>query len=347
MPLGITLGDPAGIGPEIVARYLADRRVDGPGPDRPRVLVFGSREVFERSWAAVGAPYPVPDARPGQGGEAVGLVDPGVGPAALPRWGIASREAGAASHAWVLAAADAALAGHVAAVVTAPIHKGAWHEAGVPDPGHTEALARRAGGPRPLMLLVGGSLRVALATIHVPLKAVPGLLGSRGIVDTLSILARELPAFPGTTGRPIAVCGLNPHAGEGGLLGHEDLDIVAPAVEAARRMGLDVVGPLPADACIPHAIQGRYDAVLAMYHDQGLVAVKSIAPRDAVNVTLGLPFVRTSVDHGTAFDIAGRGIATASSLEAAIELATVLAAYRRAPQDGGLAGGKKTREHDA
>jgi 4-hydroxythreonine-4-phosphate dehydrogenase len=178
------------------------------------------------------------------------------------------------------------------------------------------------------MLLVGGRLRTALATIHVPLREVPGLLREQDLLADLRLLAREVGRDFGI-GRPrLAVCGLNPHAGEGGLLGAEDAEVIGPAVVRAQAEGIDAEGPLPADGCIPQAAQGRYDAVLAMYHDQALPAVKTLAPRTAVNVTLGLPFVRTSVDHGTALDVAGRGVANDSSLRAAVALALACVAAR-------------------
>jgi len=315
--LALTLGDPAGIGPEIVARYLADF-----SPLPAPLVVVGARHLFEAAWQAVGAPYEVPDFGPESA--PVALHDPGVGPDGAVAIGQPSAAAGAASHAWVLAAADLARAGHVAGLVTAPIHKGAWALAGVTSPGHTEALRDRAGVERVVMMLVGERLRVALATIHVPLARVPALVTVEGLLADLDILHGALRG-PFRIARPrIAVCGLNPHAGEGGLLGHEDDAVVAPAVAAARRAGIDASGPWPADACIPQAAAGRYDAALCMFHDQGLPAVKTLAPRTAVNVTLGLPFVRTSVDHGTAFDIAGRGVATPTSLDAAVRLAAFL-----------------------
>jgi 4-hydroxythreonine-4-phosphate dehydrogenase len=175
------------------------------------------------------------------------------------------------------------------------------------------------------MLFVGGGLRVALATIHVALRDVPGLLTVAGLEADLALLDAELRSRMGVERPRIGVCGLNPHAGEGGRFGGEDEATIAPAVAAARARGIDATGPWPADACLPSAARGGFDAALAMYHDQALPAVKTLAPREAVNVTLGLPFVRTSVDHGTAFDRAGTGTADASSLFAAARLALSLA----------------------
>ncbi len=324
--LALTLGDPAGIGPEIALRLLADP------PRSARLLVLGDPAALERELrhvpaaalpTTVSAPEDVPD-HPG----ATALWSGTERLEKLPAYGTVSAAAGAACHGWVLQAADLALSGAVDAVVTGPIHKAAWHAAGITHPGHTEALCERAGGQRVLMMLVGERLRVALATIHVPLRSVPGLLSIERLTSDLVLLARETARAFGPRRPRIAVCGLNPHAGEEGLFGSEDAELIAPAVAAARARGVEADGPLPADGCIPAAVEGRYDAVFAMYHDQALPAVKSVARRRGVNITLGLPFVRTSVDHGTAFDVAGKGRATASSLRAAVEMAAAAQAHR-------------------
>lgn len=319
--IALTIGDPLGIGPEIVLRLLAQ----GPPPEADLVVV-GDAHVLERAvplcpGAAVPPVIASPEAVEDLPGR-VGLLE--AFPESLdelPPPGRVDALAGRASHAWVLAAAGLAGAGRVDAVVTGPIHKEAWERAGVRHPGHTEVLAEAAGVPRVLMLLTGGGLRVALATIHVALARVPGLLETQRLTDDLRLLSTAFGRDFGPERPRIAVAGLNPHAGEGGLFGGEDDAVIRPAVQAARAEGIDAVGPLPADACIPAAAQGTYDVALAMYHDQGLVAVKTLAPRRAVNVTLGLPFVRTSVDHGTAFDKAGRGVATCTSLDAALRTA--------------------------
>jgi 4-hydroxythreonine-4-phosphate dehydrogenase len=322
--VALSVGDPCGIGPEVAWKLLA-------AGDLPaRVLLLADARVLERDRAlSPGAP-PLPavvSAEAFAAGDAPYALDATADAASrallptLPPHGTVHAGAGAAAHGWVLRGADLARAGTVDALVTGPIHKGAWAAAGIHAVGHTEALAARAGAARVVMMLVGGPLRVALATIHVPLARVPGLLTVAGLTADLAIVDRALRTTFGLTAPRIAVCGLNPHAGEGGLLGPEDGEVVAPAVAAARAAGADAVGPLPADAAIPAAAAGRYDAVLALFHDQGLPAVKTLAPRTAVNVTLGLPFVRTSVDHGTAFDVAGRGVATPTSLRAALDLA--------------------------
>ena len=323
--LALTLGDPAGIGPEIVAAVLrAGDRSDA------RLLVVGDGRALTR--AAPGLPLPTTVASPEAmiaSGLRVALLQPTPALDPLPEPGRIDAAAGAASHAWVLAAADLAGSGRVDGLVTGPIHKEAWRRAGIESPGHTEALRDAAGVDRVLMLLVGGRLRAALATIHVALRDVPDLLRVEDLVADLELLDRELARTFGVPQAQIAVAGLNPHAGEGGLFGREEREVIQPAVEAARGRGIRAEGPLPADACIPAAVDGAWDAVYAMYHDQALPTVKAIARRRAVNVTLGLPYVRTSVDHGTAFDIVGTGRATPTSLEAAIELGARLAGRRR------------------
>lgn len=328
--LALTVGDPAGIGPEITLRLL---RAPPPGV---RLLVIGDEASLLRAADLVeGAQLPPlvagPEALASTPG-GIGLWSEAVQPSQAATPGTIDAAAGAACHGWVLQAADLALSGRVDGLVTGPIHKASWHAAGILSPGHTEALRDRAGVGRVLMMLVGGKLRAALATIHVPLRSVPTLLTTEGLVEDLMLLSQQTARAFGVLRPRIAVCGLNPHAGEEGLFGSEDAEIIAPAIASVRAAGVDAHGPLPADACIPAGAEGSYDAVLAMYHDQALPAVKSIAPRRSVNVTLGLPFVRTSVDHGTAFDIAGRGVARESSLHAAIVLGSQMA-HRLRPSE--------------
>jgi 4-hydroxythreonine-4-phosphate dehydrogenase len=222
-------------------------------------------------------------------------------------------------------AVDGCVAGEFAALATAPVQKSVINDAGVPFTGHTEFLAQRTGAPLPVMLLTAGSLRVALVTTHLPLKDVSSALTGERIVDTLRILDRELKRAWSIARPRIAVCGLNPHAGEGGHLGDEEQRVIGPAIEKCRGEGIGVEGPLPADTVfVPRTLE-RYDAVVAMYHDQGLPVLKHAGFGTAVNVTLGLPIVRTSVDHGTALDLAGTGQADAGSLAAAVALAIELA----------------------
>jgi 4-hydroxythreonine-4-phosphate dehydrogenase len=255
----------------------------------------------------------------------VEVVDVGGGPFEIGR---VSAEGGLAAAAAVLRAARDALAGRVDGLVTAPLHKESLRAAGHPWPGHTEMLAEAAGVADVAMMFVGGGLRVALLTIHRSLRSVPDAITAGEVARVVRLVCRELPRF-GAGRRRIAVCGVNPHAGEGGLFGREDLDVVRPAIEGLVGEGLDVSGPLPADTAFVRAARGEFDAVVAAYHDQGLVPVKLLAFGRAVNVTLGLPFVRTSVDHGTAFDIAGAGTADPGSLLEAMKLAAELACPSR------------------
>ena len=227
-------------------------------------------------------------------------------------------------------AVDGCRSGEFAAMVTAPVQKSIIIEAGVAFSGHTEYIAARCGAALPVMLLVAGDLRVALATTHLPLRAVPAALSTDGLCATLEVIHHDLVTRWGIARPRIAVCGLNPHAGERGHLGHEEQDIIEPALERSRAAGLDVHGPFPADTLFVPRYRAGYDALLAMYHDQGLPVLKASGFGTAVNVTLGLPIVRTSVDHGTALDLAGSGRAEDGSLRAAVDLAARLAA--RAPQ---------------
>jgi 4-hydroxythreonine-4-phosphate dehydrogenase len=224
-------------------------------------------------------------------------------------------------------AIDGALAGEFDAIVTAPVHKGIINDAGVAFLGHTEYFAQRAHVARPVMMLTTGKLRVALATTHLPLKAVSAAITIDSLCETVAILAGDLQRRFRIRSPRIAVCGVNPHAGEGGYLGDEEQRVIGPAIVRLRSQGLHVEGPLPADTVfVPHLLTG-FDAVLAMYHDQGLPVVKHVGFERAVNVTLGLPFVRTSVDHGTALDLAGTGRAESGSLAAAVQLALELAPH--------------------
>lgn len=325
--VAVTPGDPAGIGPEVLMRALR-----GATSFPARLLVIGDEGCLRREVEAFDlGPLPpridAPDAARDRD-EPVLLCQPRPALDPLPARGHIDAEAGRACHAWVETAIQLALRGAVDGIVTGPIHKEAWRLAGVPQPGHTEVLRDLAGVDRVIMVLQGARLRAALATIHVALRQVPDRLDAVGIEDTLVLLARELERGFGLVRPRIAVCGLNPHAGEGGLFGSEEADVIEPGIAAAQRRGVEALGPLPADACIPAAAQGGYDAVLAMYHDQALPAVKALAPRCAVNITLGLPFVRTSVDHGTAFDIAGAGRASPASLLEAIDVAAEMIRHR-------------------
>jgi 4-hydroxythreonine-4-phosphate dehydrogenase len=248
-------------------------------------------------------------------------------PADLPLGRVDAR-AGAAAHAASVEASRAAMRGEVRAVVTAPIHKEALAAAGVKHPGHTEILAEVAGVPDVRMMLANDELRTILVTIHVPLRAAIDAITREAVRDTIAIADAGLKRL-GVARPRIAVAGLNPHAGEGGLMGREEIETIAPAIADARAAGIDASGPWPGDTVFMRARGFReFDVVVAMYHDQGLIPVKYLGLDSGVNVTVGLPFVRTSVDHGTAFDLAGRGLADPRSLLAAIELAAKLAPDR-------------------
>jgi 4-hydroxythreonine-4-phosphate dehydrogenase len=235
-----------------------------------------------------------------------------------------SGDAGRAAFDVIVRAVEDARASRVDAIATAPINKEAFRLAGLPWNGHTDLLAHLTGAHQVAMMFFSEALRVVLATVHVPLADVPRLLTPQLVESTIALTARELPRF-GFDHPRIAVAGLNPHAGEHGLFGHEEDTAIAPAVAASRSRGFNVSGPLPADTLFVRARRGEFDAVVACYHDQGLIPVKLLAFGQSVNVTLGLPIIRTSVDHGTAFDIAGKGIADAESMVAAVLLAAKLA----------------------
>jgi 4-hydroxythreonine-4-phosphate dehydrogenase len=309
-PIAISLGDPAGIGPEIVARALAER------PDA-NVTVFGDVGVLERAAKVAGV------AAPGAARvrTVTGLRADEVRP------GKPNDASGHAQLAYLTAAVDAALAGEVSALVTAPISKEWIARAGFKFPGHTEYLAARAGVSEFAMMLAGPKLRVTVATTHVPLKDVPRLLTIDGIASTIWLTAEGLARRFGIAAPRVAVAGLNPHASEAGRFGDEEDRLVKPAIEKARAriaaagLNATVDGPLVPDSVFRQAASGAYDAVVALYHDQGLIPLKLLHFDDGVNLTLGLPFVRTSPDHGTAYDIAGTGRARAQSFLAAFDLA--------------------------
>jgi 4-hydroxythreonine-4-phosphate dehydrogenase len=282
--IGVTAGDPAGIGPEIVAKAIADSRVLA----ACQPVVYGPPE------------------------------------AQAFRPAVPSAAAGRAAYEAIARAVADAIAGRVAAVATAPVNKEAFAMAGLPWRGHTDLLAHLTGASFVAMMFYTPTLSVVLATVHVPLAEVPRLLTRAHVERIIGLAARELPRFNGEPAR-LAVAGLNPHAGEHGLIGREDEDVLRPAVEQCRAAGIGVEGPFPADTLFVRAARGDYDAVIACYHDQGLIPLKLLAFGRAVNVTLGLPIIRTSVDHGTAFDIAGRNLADPRSLIEAILLAARLA----------------------
>lgn len=333
-PLAITQGDVCGIGPEIVAQIF--RRVES-----ERCFVVGDVEAMRRAAAMTGGMLAV--ARIDAPGDALGVP-----PRCIPVWqtpglpsdlmqaplGCVDARAGAAAAACIEHAAAMAMGGDVAAVVTAPIHKEALAAAGVAFPGHTEmlqALAADAGGAVPAvrMMLANDELRTVLVTIHLSLRRAIDAVTFEAVLETLRIAHRAAARW-GQPAPRIAVAGLNPHAGEGGLFGDEELRIIDPAIQAARAQGIDAHGPFAPDTVFMRARHtdshaGEFDIVVAMTHDHGLIPVKYLGVENGVNVTLGLPFVRTSPDHGTAFDIAGSGRADPRSLAAAVRMARRLA----------------------
>lgn len=317
--LALTAGEPAGIGSELVARLAA-------GSVATELIVIGSAGVIERSARDAGVSLRLRDYRPGdpptsrQAGDLAIIDIPLARPARPGRLDPVN-----AAHvmAMLQRAADGARSGEFDAIVTAPVHKGIINDAGIAFTGHTEFFAADAGRDV-AMMLVADQLRVALLTTHLPLSAVPAAVTKSALEKLLRLLDRELRQRFAITRPRIAVLGLNPHAGEGGHLGREEIDTIIPVIDTLRSDGLDLTGPLPADtAFVPRHLR-HFDAVLAMYHDQGLPVLKHAGFGHAVNVTLGLPYVRTSVDHGTALDLAGKGVADAGSLVAATQLAVAL-----------------------
>jgi 4-hydroxythreonine-4-phosphate dehydrogenase len=284
--VALTVGDPAGIGPEIAAKAAAD----------PRVIAVCDPVLYAPDRIEV-AP------------------------------GVLSALAGRVAYDVIVRAVGDAQRGVVQAIATAPINKEAFRLAGVPWNGHTDLLAHLTGSSHVAMMFESEALRVVLATVHIPLADVPRALTRASLEATIDLTARELPRF-GVARPRIAVAGLNPHAGEHGLFGGEEQSAIRPAIDACRTRGIEVSGPFPADTVFVRARRGEFDVVVACYHDQGLIPVKLVAFGQAVNVTLGLPIVRTSVDHGTAFDIAGKGVADPESMIAAVLLAARLATVK-------------------
>jgi len=306
-PIAITMGDPAGIGAEIIAKL-------GASPNRPDVplLVIGDEGVMTRALADVGADLSA--LRVLQAGDPL--------PFDLPVGQIDAR-AGAAAFAYIQRGIDLALAGEVRALVTAPISKEAMRLAGIGYPGHTEILADRCGVADFAMMLANDELRVLLVSIHLSLGDAIAAVTPASELRAIRLADQACRAFC-VAAPKVAVAGLNPHAGENGLFGREEAEIIAPAIAAARREGIDASGPWPGDTIFMRARRGEFDIVVAQYHDQGLIPVKYLGVDKGVNITVGLPFVRTSVDHGTAFDIAGQGVADPASLVEAVRMAVAM-----------------------
>ncbi|MEO1293075.1 MAG: 4-hydroxythreonine-4-phosphate dehydrogenase PdxA [Pseudomonadota bacterium] len=334
--LAITMGDPAGIGPEIVLKVMAM-------PDLPvRPLVIGDAAILRDTAVRLGLKLRVTQASgPGSAASTPGHVavfEPGAPFKSTPPPGVVSAAAGQAAYDYIRSAISLAKEGQLGGIVTAPINKEALAAAGVPYPGHTEMLADLGGAPEVAMMLANAELRVVLVTIHCSLRDAIDRIDRQAVLRAIRLAHEGTRAF-GVAAPRVAVAGLNPHAGEGGLFGREEIEIIAPAIDAARAEGIDASGPWPGDTVFMQARgeRGRFDVVVAQYHDQGLIPVKYLGIEDGVNITLGLPFVRTSPDHGTAFDIAGQGIADPRSLHQAVLQAAQLVAVRQSVGEGGRA----------
>jgi len=329
-PLALTSGEPAGIGADITLKAWL-RRAD---LKLPAFYWLGDAASLDRRAKALGLTVPVAEVAPEEANDAFARALPVVatGHAATARPGQPDDNSAGSALASIRQAVKDVTAGRASAVVTNPIAKNVLYRSGFRHPGHTEYLAELAATknsmPQPVMMLWSPALAVVPVTIHVSLREALAQLSSELIVSTARIVVSDLKSYFGIARPRLAVSGLNPHAGEDGSLGTEDKTVVAPAVERLRSEGLDVRGPLPADTMFHEAARRSYDCAICMYHDQALIPIKTLAFEDAVNVTLGLPFIRTSPDHGTAFDIAGTGKANPSSLIAALQLAARMAAAR-------------------
>lgn len=324
----VTPGEPAGIGPDLILQWAATRP-DREGPDACDVIAVADLDLLRRRAALLDLDVTLHAATPEQPREPLPPGHLRVWPVALTVPALPG-QLNPANSAAVLRALDlateACLSGAADALVTGPMQKSVINDAGIAFSGHTEYLAERCRAPLPVMMLVAGDLRVALVTTHLPLRAVAGAITESRIVDTVRILAHDLRMHFGIAQPRILVCGLNPHAGESGHLGDEEQRIIAPALDRLRDEGIAVSGPLPADTLFTPQHLQHADAVLAMYHDQGLPTLKYAGFGEAVNVTLGLPMIRTSVDHGTALALAGTGNAEGGSFSAALRLARHLVA---------------------
>lgn len=320
------MGDPAGIGPEIVVKLLA-------GDLKWPCVVYGDASCLKRTASALGIKCEIRSIRRVQeiSQTTASKVDHGSTLWVIDTWPVApdlplgqvSAAAGRSAYESVSRAIDDALAGHIRALVTAPLNKQAIGLAGIEFPGHTEILSARCNNVPVAMMLANQNLRVILVTIHEPLRLVPDLLSIDLERRTIELANRACLQL-GIVRPRIAVAGLNPHAGESGKFGREEIEIITPAIEQAQQAGLSVSGPWPGDTIFARAREGEFDIVVAQYHDQGLIPVKYLGLDEGVNVTVGLPFVRTSVDHGTAFDIAGKGVASPDSLHCALLMADQL-----------------------
>jgi 4-hydroxythreonine-4-phosphate dehydrogenase len=326
--LALTMGDPVGVGPEIIIKALVDARIY----QVCRPLVLGDLGALERARLALDPALKIQMTdRPAAGRYRLGTLDLMPLSQLAPRdleYGRPTPASGAAMVGYILTAIDLAMANRVGGLVTGPISKVSMNLSGYDYPGHTELLAEKTGAPEVAMMLAGGEFRVVLATIHCALAEVPQRLTQEGLVRLFALTARVLDRDFGLKDLPLGVAALNPHASEGGMFGDEEERIIIPAVQEAQAAGLAVEGPFPADTLFWRHHQGEFAAIICMYHDQGLIPLKLLHFMDGVNVTLGLPIIRTSVDHGTAYDLAGTGKAASLSLKAAIKMAAEMAQRR-------------------
>lgn len=319
--IAISLGDPGGIGPEITARVLDDESTSS----LCTPVVYGARHVWSRACDLAGVPDRLVAVRSAREARGPALVECDDTPLEALPWGRATPEAGRAQTRFLSRAVDELVAGAVDGLCTAPVNKAAVHAAGLPFTGHTEYLQERFGVRRVVMLMAGERLRVALATMHVAVRDVAAALSTDALVEIGGLVAAELRSRFGIRAPRLAVCGLNPHAGESGHFGDEEPRLIAPAIRLLRERGVQAEGPFPADGLFPRVLEAGFDAVLAMYHDQGLIPFKMLEFHTGVNVTLGLPRPRTSPDHGVAYDIAGQGRADPRSMASALKLCAKLA----------------------
>jgi len=307
--IGITMGDPNGVGPEIIIKTLSCSEIQ----NQCFPIVFGDSRVLNEAKKLTGFNNEI---------DIINVTDLSFEDLSI---GAPHKEAGMSSIRYIQAAVESALVGKLDAIVTAPISKESIHLAGSNYPGHTEMLRDLTGASNVAMMFVGGEFRIVLVTIHCALSDVPKLINEERILNTIKLANDSLTQYFRVKDPKIVVCGLNPHAGESGAFGNEEALHIIPAVQKARRMGIDVMGPLAADTLFYMAKKGRWDVIVAMYHDQGLIPFKMLSFKNGVNVTLGLPIIRTSPDHGTAFDIAWKGEADPSSMISAIRVALELA----------------------
>ncbi len=332
LPIGITMGCPAGIGPEIILKYYSSET----GHDRPLSIVIGDKHILAETGRALHLPAPLHSWLPGTPPVADGINVLDLQTPALTGViaGQPDRTTGAAMMSYLERAVQLCNRKMLAGITTCPISKTTMNAAGYDFPGHTEFLAQRTGSEQVIMMMAGSRLRTVLATIHCALESVPSSLTQQKLRTLIEQVHRALQVDFNICRPRIAVAGLNPHAGENCLFGTEEKEIIAPAVEQARQAAIEVSGPYPPDTVFYRAASGAFDVVLCMYHDQGLIPFKLLHFSDGVNVTLGLPLVRTSVDHGTAYDIAGQGRADHRSLKAAVEMAALIAANRKNNAEG-------------